>query len=149
MKTSTLVTLAAAALLQACAFSDAVLDVKANADTKVAGPLGDVKSLSFNTPALDDARLDRARIGWKKNGYGQNTADITTTTPPDQIVENAVSKALTDTNHRVGAGGDIKVVGTVDRLWFDIDVNFWTVKFLGDVQATVDFVDAKTNQSIY
>ncbi len=148
MKTSTLVTLAAAAMLQACAFSDAVLDVKTT-DAKVAGPLGDVKSVSFSTPQLEDARLDRARIGWKKNGYGQNTADITTTTPPDQIVENAVAKALSDTNHRVGAGGDIKIVGTVDRLWFDMDVNFWTVKFIGDVQATLDFVDTKTNQSVY
>jgi uncharacterized lipoprotein YajG len=149
MKTSTLVTLAAAALLQACAFSDSVLDVKANPDTKVAGPLGDVKSVSFTTPALDDARIDRARIGWKKNGYGQNTADITSTTPPDQIVENAVSKALTDTHHKVGSTGDIKVVGSVDRMWLEFDINFWTVKFIGDVQATLDFIDASTNQSIY
>jgi uncharacterized lipoprotein YajG len=148
MKIKTIAILAAAALLQACAFNDSVLDVKAT-DAKVAGPLGDVKSVSFTTPALEDARLDRARIGWKKNGYGQNTADITTTTPPDQIVENAVAKALTDTNHKVGPDGDVKVVGSVDRLWFDVDVNFWTVKFLGDVQATLDFVDAKTNQSIY
>jgi hypothetical protein len=49
----------------------------------------------------------------------------------------------------VGPGGDIKIVGTVDRLWFDMDVNFWTVKFIGDVQATLDFVDTRTNQSVY
>lgn len=149
MKTATIVTLAAAALLQACAFKDSVLDVHANPATKVAGPLGDIKPVSFSTPQLDDARLDRVRIGWKKNGYGQNTANITSTTPPDQIVENAVTKALTDTNHKVGPGGDVKVVGTVDRLWLDFDINFWTVKFIGDVQATLEFVDSRTNQSIY
>lgn len=150
MKIPSLVSLVAATLLlQACAFKDSMLDVHATPATKVAGPLGDLKSLSFSTPQLDDARLDRARIGWKKNGYGQNTADILTTTPPKLIVENAVAKALTDTGHKVGTGGDIKIVGSVDRLWFDVDMNFWTVKFLGDVQATLDFVDAKTNQSLY
>ena len=40
-------------------------------------------------------------------------------------------------------------MGTVDRFWFDVDVNFWTVKFIGDVQCTLDFVDARTQQSIY
>ena len=41
------------------------------------------------------------------------------------------------------------MVGTVDRFWFDYDVNMWTVKFIGDVQCTLDFVDAQTRQSIY
>lgn len=147
--TTTLAALAAAALLQACAFKDSILDVHATPETKVAGPLGDIKSVAFSAPQIEDSRLDRARIGWKKNGYGQNTADILTATPPDQIVAGAVAKALTDTNHKVGPTGDVKVLGSLDRLWFDVDVNFWTVKFLGDVQATLDFVDTKTNQSIY
>lgn len=149
MKTSIAMTIMAALVLQGCAFSDATLDVRASPEVKVAGPLGDVTSVSFSKPELEDARLDRARIGWKKNGYGQNTADILTTTPPKQIVENAVAKALTDTNHKVGSGGDVSVVGTIDRLWFDLDANFWTVKFIGDVQATLDFVDSKTRKSIY
>lgn len=149
MKLLKIATLAAAVFVQGCALTDATLDVHHSAEVKVAGPLGDVKSLNFMTPTLDDGRLDRARIGWKKNGYGQQTADITTTTPVDQIVENAVAKALTDANHKVGSSGDVMVTGTVDRMWFDVDVNFWTVKFLGDVQATLDFVDAATKASIY
>jgi YajG family uncharacterized lipoprotein len=89
------------------------------------------------------------RIGWKKNGFGQNTADVVTKLPVEQIVESAVAKALTDTNHTVGDNGAIQVIGTVDRFWFDFDVNFWTVKFVGDVQCTLDFVDAQSNESIY
>jgi uncharacterized lipoprotein YajG len=140
---------AAALVMQGCAFTKATLDIHATPEAKVAGPLGDVKSIRFSAPALDDARLDKARIGWKKNGFGQNTADITTKQPVDQIVESAVSKALTDTNHNVGNDGGVEVVGTVDRFWFDLDVNMWTVKFIGDVQCTVDFIDTATKQSIY
>ena len=53
-----------------------------------------------------------------------------------------MAKALTDSKHGVGDTGAVQVVGTVDRFWFDLDVNMWTVKFIGDVQCTVDFVDA-------
>lgn len=141
--------LAAAILVaQGCAFTKATLDVKPTA-AKVAGPLGDVTPIAFQKPQLADSRQDTVRIGWKKNGFGQNTADIVTKQPVDQIVEDAVAKALTDTKHSVGDTGAVQVVGTVDRFWFDLDVNMWTVKFIGDVQCTVDFIDPTTKQSIY
>lgn len=150
MKLSRIAVSIAVLLLAGCAFNDATLDVRPSADLRVAGPLGEVKSVAFSAPQLEDARLDRARIGWKKNGYGQNTADITTFAPPDEIVEAAVTKALTDTNHRVGGSdGDVQIVGTVDRMWFDVDVNFWTVKFIGDIQATLEFIDKATSKPIY
>jgi len=137
------------ALLQGCAFTPSTLDVRPNADTQIAGPLTDVKTLSFRAPQLEDARQDKARIGWKKNGYGQNTADITTTQPVDQIVEATLTKAIADSRQTLSDSGSIEIVGTVDRFWFDMDMNFWTVKFIGDVECTLDFVDAQTKQSIY
>jgi uncharacterized lipoprotein YajG len=141
--------LAAAILVaQGCAFTKATLDVKPTS-AQVAGPLGDLPPIAFQNPQLLDSRPDTARIGWKKNGFGQNTADIVTKQPVEQIVENAVAKALTDTKHSVGDTGAVQIVGTVDRFWFDLDVNMWTVKFIGDVQCTVDFVDPQTKQSIY
>ena len=143
-----LVIAAAILVAQGCAFTKATLDVKPTA-AQVAGPLGEVPSIKFQQPQLQDSRPDQARIGWKKNGFGQNTADIVTKQPVEQIVETAVAKALTDTKHSVGDTGDIEIVGTIDRFWFDLDVNMWTVKFIGDVQCTVDFVDPKTKQSIY
>jgi uncharacterized lipoprotein YajG len=133
---------------QGCAFTKATLDVKPTA-AKVAGPLGDVTPIAFQNPQLVDSRSDTVRIGWKKNGFGQNTADIVTKQPVEQIVEGAVAKALTDTKHSVGDSGAVQVVGTIDRFWFEVDVNMWTVKFMGDVQCTVDFVDTATKQSIY
>ena len=141
--------LIALAVLQGCAFTKATLDVRPTPDTRIAGPLGDVKILQFQSPQLEDTRPDKARIGWKKNGFGQNTADVTTKEPVDNIIEKTVAKALTDAHHTVNGTGPIQIIGTVDRFWFDLDVNFWTVKFIGDVQCTLDFVNTQTKQSIY
>jgi uncharacterized lipoprotein YajG len=150
MNTKKILAMAAAlALLQGCAFTPSQLEVQATPDARVAGPLTEVKPVKFQATKLDDARQDKARIGWKKNGYGQNTADITTVKPVDQIVELTIDKALTDSKHSIGDDGVIQIMGTVDRFWFDMDVNFWTVKFIGEVACTLDFVDAQTKQSIY
>ena len=150
MKTQKILALAAiATLLSGCAFTPAQLDVQATPEARVAGPLSETPSISFRATQLDDARPDKARIGWKKNGYGQNTADITTVKPVDQIVESTIDKALTDTGHAVADTGIVQIVGTVDRFWFDMDVNFWTIKFIGEVACTLDFIDPQTKQSIY
>jgi uncharacterized lipoprotein YajG len=135
--------------LQGCAFTKSTLSVAPSAELKVAGPLGDVAPVRFSPPQLEDNRQDRARIGWKKNGFGANTADITTAEPVDQIVEKSVAKALTDARHMVTDGGDVQVVGQVDRFWFETDVNFWTVTFIGEVRCTLEFIDARTRQSLY
>jgi len=140
---------AVVALLQGCAFTPSKLEVQATAATRVAGPLTEVQPVKFRATQLEDARQDKARIGWKKNGFGQNTADITTSQPVDQIVESTIDKALTDSRHSVGDDGVIQIIGTVDRFWFDMDINFWTVKFIGEVTCTLDFIDPQTKQSIY
>lgn len=140
---------ATAVLLQGCAFTPAKLDVQVNPETQVAGPLRDVGPIKFSPTQIEDARLDQARIGWKKNGFGHNTADITTAQPVDQIIESTIDKVIADSRHSLGDDGVIQVAGTVDRFWFDTDLNFWTVTFIGDVVCTLDFVDARTRQSIY
>lgn len=137
------------ALLQGCAFTPAKLDVQVNPATRVAGPLSDVEPIKFSQTQLEDARQDQARIGWKKNGFGQNTADITTEKPVDQIIESTIDKAIADSRHSLGDDGTIQIAGTVDRFWFDTDMNFWTVTFIGEVACTLDFIDVRTKQSIY
>jgi uncharacterized lipoprotein YajG len=140
---------AAVALLPGCAFTPAQLEVKPHAATRVAGPLKDIGLVEFRATQLEDARQDKARIGYKKNGFGQNTADITTSEPVDQIVEKTIDKAIVDSGHTVGDDGVLQIVGTVDRFWFDVDVNFWTVTFVGEVACTLDFIDAQTKQSVH
>ena len=136
-------------MLQACAFTDATLKVEHDDQTNITGPISEAGGIAFTAPQLDDARLDKARIGWEKNGFGMNTADITSEEPVDVIVENAIVDAIKDNGHSVAENGRINVTGTVDRFWFDTDINFWSVEFIGDVQCSLDFVDSATGQSVY
>jgi hypothetical protein len=123
--------------------------VQATPEMRVAGPLTEVQPLEFRATQLEDARQDNARIGWSKNGFGQNTAHILTSQPVDQIVESTIDKALTDSRHLVGDDGVIQIVGSVDRFWIDRNVNSWTLTQIGEVTCTLDFIDAVTKQSIY
>jgi uncharacterized lipoprotein YajG len=143
------ITLTVILLLQACAFTDSTLNVAHDSDANITGPISEAEGISFLSPRLEDARLDKARIGWKKNGYGMNTADITAEQDVDVIVENAIIDAIQDNGHAVVENGRVKIVGTVDRFWFETDMNFWTVEFIGDIQTTLEFVDAVTNSTIY
>lgn len=136
-------------LLQACAFTDSTLKVEHDTAVDITGPISEAGVIAFSAPQLEDARLDKARIGWKKNGYGMNTADITSEQAVDVIVENAIIDAIKDNGHTVADDGRVRITGTVDRFWFDTDMNFWTVEFIGDVQCTLNFVDSATNTTIY
>lgn len=138
-----------ALLVQACAFTDAALDVNHNSDANFRGPLSEVEATSFTRPALEDQRDDKVRIGWKKNGYGANTADITTTKPVEDILSEAIISGLKQNGHEADVNGRVQVTGTVDRFWFDTDTNFWTVEFIGDIQCTLVFIDATTGEAFY
>lgn len=141
--------IAAMLLLQACAFTDSTLKVEHDTAVDITGPISEAGAIAFSAPQLEDARLDKARIGWKKNGYGMNTADITSEQAVDVILENAIIDAIKDNGHTVTDDGRVLITGTVDRFWFDTDMNFWTVEFIGDVQCTLNFVDSATNTPIY
>jgi len=144
-----IVIMAAVLLVQACAFTDATLKVEHDEEANIIGPLSETKGISFSPPELEDARLDRARIGWKKNGFGMNTADITSEDPVDVIIESAIVDAIKDNGHLVEDNGRVMISGTVDRFWFETDVNAWSIEFIGDIQSTLVFVDTKTNSTIY
>lgn len=136
-------------VLYGCAFTDAKLEVQHNTDANFTGPLGGVESLAFNAPQLEDVREDKDRIGWKKNGYGANTADITTVKEVNSIVSDGIVAGLVHNDHTIVDDARVKIEGTVDRFWFDMDVNFWTVEFIGDVQCSLKFIDTLTNESVY
>ena len=65
-----LTVLLAVALIQACAFTDATLDVQHNADASFDGPLGGIEATGFELAALDDNREVTERIGWRKMDTG-------------------------------------------------------------------------------
>ena len=137
-------------LTQACAFTDATLDVKHNDSASFVGPISEIESLSFKKPSLTDDREDKARIGWKKNGYGQKTADIMTQNSVQSIVSNGISAGLKQNGHNAPANNpEIIITGSVKKFWFETDVNFWTVEFIGEVQCDLKFIHETTGQEIY
>jgi hypothetical protein len=67
----------------------------------------------------------------------------------DVIVESAITDAIKDNGHLIEDDGRVRISGTVDRFWFDMDVNAWSIEFIGDIQSTLEFVDTTTNSTIY
>ena len=135
-------------MMHACVFTDSTLKVAHHEEANITGPISEVDGMAFSAPQLEDARLDKARIGWKRI-VGAQTADIDSEQPVDVIIENAITDAMIGNGHSVMEDGQVKISGTVDRFWFDTDIHFWTVDYIGDVQCTLDFIDSATNSSIY
>lgn len=122
------------AVLQGCAFTDATLDVGMPLDAEMRGPLSSVDSMSLQMGELQDERIDKERIGWKKNGYGANTADILTVEPVEEILRAGMVKTLEENGHAVGASG-VRIDSVLKNFWLEFDVNFWTVEFIGNIEA--------------
>jgi uncharacterized lipoprotein YajG len=141
--------LVAVVLIQGCAFTTARLNVAARPNADFKGPLSQVAATKFDVQALTDARADKARIGWKKNGYGSNTADILSTRPVPELVVEAIRAGLQQNGHTVAAPGDITITGSVTRFWFEVKPNFWTIEFTGNVECDLQFTKAGTTQEVY
>lgn len=144
-----IILLAAILLIQGCAFTTARLNVAARPNAEFKGPLSQVAATKFDVQALTDARADKARIGWKKNGYGSNTADILSTRPVPELVVEAIRAGLQQNGHTVAVPGDITVTGSVTRFWFEVKPNFWSVEFTGNVECDLQFTKAGTAQEVY
>jgi len=142
-------TLALAVLGSGCAFTDATLPVDYDEAHASRGPISTLKDNGFKVEAFADDRQDKIRIGFKRNGYGQKTADIFTQDPVEKIVSDAVTEALEHNRQTVGPEGSILVKGDVKRFWFEVDPNFFTVKFMGTVTCDISFTDKLSNELIY
>lgn len=143
-----IILLLAVVLTQGCAFTTARLNIAARPNTDFKGPLSQVVPTKFDVQALEDARSDKARIGWKKNGYGSNTADILSIRPVTEIVSEGIRAGLQQNGHTVATPGDIVISGSVTRFWFEVKPNFWTIEFTGNVECDLQFVRAGT-QEVY
>lgn len=99
---------------------------------------------------VNDARQRTDRIGDKRNGYGMVMGAVGTTTPPAEIVEDALEAVVTANNHRLGAESDRYALQTTLRnFWFDYRTGLVTVEFFGSIQGDVALVDRTTNQTLY
>jgi len=136
-------------LVQGCAFTTARLNIAARPDTNFKGPMSQVAPMKFDIKPLEDARSDKARIGWKRNGFGQNTADILSTRPVTELVAEGIRAGLKQNGQGAGIPSDINISGSVTRFWFEVKPNFWTIEFNGNVECDLEFFSNRTNSVIY
>lgn len=144
----TILTLAGALMLAGCALTDAQLDVSHDPETTQEGPIAEVESITFVPGEIADLREDTERIGYKKNGFGMNTADITTDKPVGDIVRDAIVHAIETNGHVVGDSG-VGISGSISNFWVDLDQNFWSVEVLGNVAASLVFTDTESGDVLY
>ncbi len=144
-----LIIILALVVTSGCAFTDATLKVDYDESHATRGPIEKVEPLSFEVASFADKREDRVRIGYKRNGYGQKTADISTEKPVTAIVEDALKATIKHNGHGLSDEGQVIVTGDVTEFWFDADPGFWTVRFMGTVESRIEFMDAATDASIY
>ena len=142
-----IIVLLAVVLIQGCAFTTARLNIAVRPNTDFKGPLSQVAPTKFDVQTLADARTDKERIGWKKNTYGMNTADILSTRPVTDLVSEGIRAGLKQNGHASAMPGDIVVSGSVTRFWFEVKPNFWTIEFTGNVECDLRFVRA--GQEVY
>jgi curli biogenesis system outer membrane secretion channel CsgG len=130
--------------LSGCAFTQANLDIKyADASVKK-GPLSSVRPLKIEVGEFTDKRSETDKIGYKRNGFGQKTANIVTTKPVPQIVREAILTEFLKNGHLSGGDKNIILSGTITSFWFDYQINFWTVEFMGTVSVDLNVLDGKT-----
>ena len=134
--------------MQGCALTDATLDVGADATVVGQGPLSEAEAVSFVINEFEDAREDQVRVGYKKNGFGQNMGDITTAQPVTVIVADAISAAAVANGHTLGETG-IAVDGVVNEFWVETDINFTNIEMVCNIVADLKFSDTQTNSAIY
>ncbi len=139
----------AVVMIQGCTVKDSTLKVSHHADGNFVGPLEQLQGVNFQMPEMADDREDKMRIGWKKNGYGHRMAGILTEQPVTEIVQNAIVTAFKSNQQLMTDEGDVLIEGKVTNFWFEADINFWTVEFIGDVQVMLSFIDRNSGDVIY
>ncbi len=134
--------------LQGCALTDAELDVGPQMEAINTGPLSQADPRVFTVNDFEDAREDTARVGYKKNGFGQNMGDIGTAEPVTTIVADAIEAAVVANGHTIG-DGQIAIDGIVNRFWIETDINFTNIEIACNIEADVSFKDIATDEVIY
>jgi len=144
-------TAAAAALsLSACAFGDAKLNLAYDAAGAKAGVLSEAASATVNVKDVEDARIEKNVIGYKRNGFGAKTADILSERPAPELVKEALVATLEKNGHKVDAAEERYAIRTkLNNFWFDYKTGLVSVEFIGSIQAEISVINQITGQTVY
>jgi uncharacterized lipoprotein YajG len=149
MRRSLLLLLSMLLLTTGCALTTAHLDVHLADQETRRGPLSSAPPLQFQLPEFTDSRRDPERIGYKKNQYGMNMADILTKRPVPEIVREAVQLTLQKNGHSLEPSAPVRVDGDVQQFWFEWQQNFWTIEFMGTAECKLKLIDAASGSVVY
>lgn len=137
------------AALGGCAFTQATLNVGYTEAMASRGPLSSIAPRRIDVGAFADRRPETNKIGYKRNGFGQKTADIVTTKPVPDIVKEALTAELKKNGHDVTtAERDLVLSGDITTFWFELQVNFATIEFFGTSAITLNVVDGRTGTTL-
>lgn len=141
--------LASLVVLGGCAFTTATLNVGYTAADASRGPLSGVEATRVEIGPFVDKRPETTKIGYKRNGFGQKTADIVTTKPVPDIIREALAAEFRKNGHEVAAAErDLVLSGEVTEFWFDYQMNFWTVEFFGTSAIVLNVADGRTGATL-
>lgn len=133
-----------------CAFTQANLNVKYDSQNARSGPLSSIKPVTVDIQEFTDARPEKYKIGYKRNGWGQQTADIITKKPVPEIVKEALSSEFLKNGHLVACkNNSLTISGEITSFWFDTQINFWTIEFMGTVGIELSVKAKETGGVLY
>ena len=132
-----------------CAFTQATLNVGYTEAMASRGPLSSIAPRRIDVGGFADKRPETNKIGYKRNGFGQKTADIVTSKPVPDIVKEALTAELKKNGHDVTTTErDLVLSGDITTFWFELQVNFATVEFFGTSAITLNVVDGRTGTTL-
>jgi len=136
--------------LSGCAFTQAKLNVGYDEAKASKGPLSAVRPLRVAVGEFKDIRPEQDKIGYKRNGFGVKTANIVTTKPVPEIIREAFVAELSKNGHGIATDKkDIALSGEITTFWFDYQMNFWTIEFMGTVAVNLTLTDGKTGSALF
>ncbi len=140
----------AAMTLSACAYGDAKLNLGYDATAAKTGVLSEAPPTTIYLANVEDRRVEKERIGYKRNGFGAKTADIVSERPVPEIVKEALATALQKNNHVIGGPQErIGLKPALTNFWFDYKTGFVSVEFYCQVQAELSVIDQSTGATVY
>jgi uncharacterized lipoprotein YajG len=138
-----------AAMLGGCAFTTSTLNVRYEEARAARGPLSSVEPRRVEIVSVVDKRPDTARIGYKRNGFNQQTADILSGRPVSEVIRDALIVELKKNGHLFEPSErDLRLAVDVTDFWFDLRVGMWTIEYLGTAGIALTVNDGRNGATL-
>ncbi|WP_024694354.1 YajG family lipoprotein [Pseudomonas syringae] len=136
-----LLTMAAVSSLTGCAFTSEKIDIHYVQQQGVtAEPYA---SNTLVSVTVKDSRVDKSKVSSKKNGYGMETAPITSNEEVSVTFSRAIEQEIRARGFRAGSGdGDIRLNAEINRFYNDHKIGFFSGDAVADLSLSVRVSDA-------